>query len=68
MAKQFVPARAALTGRDDLIVHGGSHIFAPEVERILTAHPAVRDAAVIGIPDAELGQRMVGFVQLERGV
>ena len=43
-------------------------IFAAAVERILTAHPAVRDAAVIEIPDAKLGQRMARFVQLERGL
>ena len=32
---------------------------------MLTGHPAVRDAAVVGIPDHTLGQRVVGFVQLE---
>jgi long-chain acyl-CoA synthetase len=51
-----------------IVPRGEPPIFAVEVERILTAHPAVRDAAVIGIPDAELGQRVEGFVQLERGV
>jgi acyl-CoA synthetase (AMP-forming)/AMP-acid ligase II len=35
-----------LTDGDDLIIRGGSPHFAVEVERILTAHPAVRDAAV----------------------
>jgi acyl-coenzyme A synthetase/AMP-(fatty) acid ligase len=30
------------------------------------AHPAVRDAAVVGVPDAALGQQVAGFVQLER--
>jgi AMP-binding enzyme C-terminal domain len=65
---RFAPVRSALTGRADLIIRGEPPIFAVEVERILTAHPAVRDAAVIGIPDAELGQRVEGFVQLERGV
>jgi len=51
-----------------VIIRGESPIFAVEVERILTAHPAVRDVAVIAVPDAELGQRVEGFVQLERGV
>jgi acyl-CoA synthetase (AMP-forming)/AMP-acid ligase II len=68
MAMQFVPVRSALTGRPDLIIGGKSPIFAVEVERILTAHPAVRDAAGIGIRGAELGQRVEGFVQLERGL
>jgi len=65
---RFAPVRSALTGRADLIIRGESPIFAVEVERILTAHPAVRDVAVIAVPDAELGQRVEGFVQLERGV
>src|SRR6516225_9932170 len=47
-----------------LIVRGGSKISAVEVERVLTAHPAVRDAAVVGVPDPDLGQRVAGFVQL----
>ena len=68
MAMQFAPVRSALTGRPDLMIRGEPPIFAVEVERILTAHPAVRDAAVIEIPGAELGQRVEGFVQLECGV
>jgi acyl-CoA synthetase (AMP-forming)/AMP-acid ligase II len=68
MAMQFAPVRSAPTGRPDLMIRGEPPIFAVEVERILTAHPAVRDAAVIEIPGAELGQRVEGFVQLECGV
>jgi acyl-coenzyme A synthetase/AMP-(fatty) acid ligase len=36
-----------------------------EVEHVLMAHPAVRDAAVTGVPDATLGQRVVALIQLE---
>jgi acyl-coenzyme A synthetase/AMP-(fatty) acid ligase len=43
------------------------NISPAEIERVLTAHPAVRDAAVVGVPDAALGQRVAGFVQMERG-
>ena len=50
-----------------LIVRGGSKISPVEVERVLTAHPAVRDAAVVGVPDPDLGQRVAGFVQLADG-
>jgi acyl-CoA synthetase (AMP-forming)/AMP-acid ligase II len=46
----------------DLIKSGGFRIGAGEVEQALLAHPAVRDAAVIGVPDADLGQAVVGFV------
>jgi long-chain acyl-CoA synthetase len=47
-----------------LIIRGASNISPVEVERVLMTHPAVRDAAVIGVPDPELGQRVAGFVQL----
>jgi acyl-CoA synthetase (AMP-forming)/AMP-acid ligase II len=50
-----------------LIIRGGSNISPVEVERVLMTHPAVRDAAVIGVPDAELGERVAGFVQLADG-
>jgi long-chain acyl-CoA synthetase len=47
-----------------LIVRGGSNISPVEIERVLMAHPAVRDAAVVGVPDPDLGQRVAGFVQV----
>ena len=47
-----------------LIVRGGSKISPVEVERVLIADPAVCDAAVVGVPDPDLGQRVAGFVQL----
>jgi long-chain acyl-CoA synthetase len=50
-----------------LIIRGGSNISPVEVECVLMAHPAVRDAAVAGVPDPELGQRVAGFVQLANG-
>jgi acyl-CoA synthetase (AMP-forming)/AMP-acid ligase II len=51
-----------------LIIRGGSNISPVEIERVLTAHPAVRDAAVVGVPDPDLGQRVAGFVQLADSV
>jgi long-chain acyl-CoA synthetase len=53
--------------KKDLIIRGGSNISPIEVERVLAAHPAVRDAAVVGVPDETLGQRVEGFVQLKKG-
>ncbi|MGY0498295.1 acyl-CoA synthetase [Nocardia sp. FBN12] len=46
----------------DLIKSGGYRIGAGEVEQALLAHPAVEEAAVIGVPDTDLGQRIVAYV------
>ena len=46
----------------DLIKSGGYRIGAGEIEDALLAHPAVREAAVVGLPDDDLGQRIVAFV------
>jgi len=46
----------------DLIKSGGFRIGAGEVEQALLAHPGVSEAAVIGVPDSDLGQALVGFV------
>ena len=53
--------------KKQLIIRGGSNISPVEIERVLMAHPVVRDAAVVGLPDPELGQRVAGFVQLADG-
>jgi long-chain acyl-CoA synthetase len=53
--------------KKDLIIRGGSNISPVEVEHVLAAHPAVIDAAVVGMPDEVLGQRVAGFVQLKDG-
>jgi long-chain acyl-CoA synthetase len=50
--------------KKDLIIRGGSNIWPVEVERVLLAHSAVRDAAVFGVPDPALGQRVAAVVQL----
>lgn len=48
--------------KDDLIKSGGYRIGAGEIEAVLLEHPAVAEVAVIGVPDADLGQRIVAFV------
>jgi acyl-coenzyme A synthetase/AMP-(fatty) acid ligase len=50
--------------KKNLIVRGGSNISPTEVEEAITVHPGVREAAVVGVPDAILGQRVIGFVKL----
>jgi fatty-acyl-CoA synthase len=52
-----------LHGRlDDVIVRGGENLSPGEIEDVLLAHPAVRDVAVIGLPDAEWGEQVVAVV------
>jgi long-chain acyl-CoA synthetase len=50
--------------KKDIIIRGGTNISPAEVERVLVSHPAVQDAAVVGVPDDVLGQRVFGFVKI----
>ena len=55
--------RLFVAGRDDdMIVSGGENVFPREVEDLLADHPEVDDAAVIGVPDDEFGERLRAFV------
>ncbi|HYQ69758.1 acyl-CoA synthetase [Actinophytocola sp.] len=52
-----------IDGRDDdMIVSGGENVFPGEVENLLVEHPAVVEAAVVGVPDDEYGQRLAAYV------
>src|SRR6266852_3537591 len=53
--------------RDDIIVSAGYNIAGPEVENVLLEHPAVQEAAVIGVPDALRGQVVKAFIVLRSG-
>src|SRR5690606_27846591 len=57
--------RLHVDGRaDDMIVSGGENVHPGEVEDLLAAHPAVEEAAVVGVPDEEFGQRLRAYVVL----
>lgn len=60
--------RLFVTGRaDDLIITGGEKVHPTEVEGVLLGHPAVADAAAVGLPDADLGQRVAAAVVRRSG-
>src|SRR3954464_13530838 len=47
---------------DDMIVSGGENVYPGEVEELLSKHPQVSDAAVVGVEDPDFGQRLKAFV------
>ncbi|MEV5968109.1 AMP-binding protein [Kribbella sp. NPDC051952] len=49
--------------RTDLILSGGANVYPAEVEAAIAEHPAVLTCAVVGLPDADLGQRVHAVVQ-----
>jgi O-succinylbenzoic acid--CoA ligase len=57
-----------LSRRTDLIVRGGENIYPAELEAVLASHPAVREVAVVGVPDARWGEVPVAFVATRDGV
>jgi fatty-acyl-CoA synthase len=52
---------------DDMIISGGENVFPAEVEDLLSDHPALLEAAVIGVPDEAFGQGLKAFVVLKQG-
>ncbi|MBW7923978.1 MAG: cyclohexanecarboxylate-CoA ligase [Burkholderiaceae bacterium] len=57
-----------ITGRaKDILIRGGENIPVVEVENALYRHPAIRDVAIVGMPDARLGERACAFVCLHPG-
>lgn len=51
----------------DMVISGGVNIYPAEIEAMLITHPDVRDCAVFGIPDDDLGESLVAAVQLRDG-
>ena len=55
------------TASKDVVISGGENISTIEVEQALMSHPAVLEAAVIGVPDDKWGERPKAFVVLRAG-
>jgi long-chain acyl-CoA synthetase len=53
--------------KKDLIIRGGFNVYPREVEEVLYKHPAVAEAAVIGVPDASLGEEIKAVLALKPG-
>ena len=53
--------------KKDLIIRGGYNVYPREIEEVLYEHPAVREAAVVGIPHPELGEEVGAAVALKAG-
>jgi acyl-CoA synthetase (AMP-forming)/AMP-acid ligase II len=51
----------------DMIVSGGENVYPAEVEEALRQHPAVLDAAVVGVPDARWGESVAAVIELREG-
>jgi acyl-CoA synthetase (AMP-forming)/AMP-acid ligase II len=58
--------RLRLSGRrSDLILRGGENVYPTEIEQCLEEHPAVRECAVLGVPDDDLGQQVAALVVVD---
>ena len=50
-----------------MIISGGVNIYPQEIENVLVMHPAIEDVAVIGVPNADLGEEVKAVAQLVPG-
>jgi long-chain acyl-CoA synthetase len=53
--------------KKDMIIRGGYNVYPREIEEVLYEHPAVSEAAVIGVPDDSLGEEVAAIVVLKEG-
>jgi fatty-acyl-CoA synthase len=51
-----------------MIISGGVNIYPQEIENVLALHPKISDVAVIGVPDAEMGEQVKAVIELRDGV
>ncbi len=57
-----------ITGRlKDMVIRGGENIYPREIEEFLYTHPAIEDVAVVGVPDAQMGEELCAWIKLRPG-
>ena len=57
-----------ITGRlKDMVIRGGENIYPREIEEFLFTHPAVEQAAVVGVPDPKYGEELCAWIKLKSG-
>lgn len=68
LAKLDEKGNIILTGRKkDVFKRGGQNVYPPEIEGLLTNHPTIDQAAVIGMPDPIMGEKGCAYVVLKKG-
>jgi 2,3-dihydroxybenzoate-AMP ligase/mycobactin salicyl-AMP ligase len=68
LARMDCQGNIKITGRiKDVINRGGEKISPAQIERLLLTHPQIADAAVIGMPDSALGEKICAYVHVETG-
>jgi 2,3-dihydroxybenzoate-AMP ligase/mycobactin salicyl-AMP ligase len=68
LARMDASGNITITGRiKDVINRGGEKISPAQIEKFLLAHPQIADAAVIGMPDKALGEKICAYVRVEGG-
>ena len=53
--------------KKDMVISGGFNIYPSEIEQVIWGHPAVQDCAVVGVPDADWGERLTAVIELKPG-
>jgi long-chain acyl-CoA synthetase len=58
---------AIVDRKKELIIRGGYNVYPREIEEVLYEHPAVQEAAVVGVPDEKMGEEVGAAVVLKQG-
>lgn len=69
LAKMYEDGYICIVDRkNDMIISGGENIYPKEIEEVLYSHPAVAEAAVIGVPDEKWGESVKAIISLKEGM